>query len=726
MSTRVYTGARYVPIFKGQWNDTLEYEPLSIVQYEGNSYTSKQHVPIGIAITNEDFWAITGNYNAQVEAYRQEVRAYDNRITDAQDDATEALRQIADVALQVTGLETQIEDFEEDVNLQISNFEQDVNTAIQDIEEIAKSELYELSELISDGDAVEFTGERTIDTAFKNFQSIIFNKNNYTIDNITVNGRTLAEIFSGYDEDGDGYNLWYNGFMQSNMFPQPFGEPLVNGSASKPIISSAESYVYDYSIQVSNSASCYYQLASIKNRVNVNNIYFSALKYKGVLRGGALGFQNMISTYLQTNNAIDEWQTLSGYGTFAESDISDTAALFFGGLPLYSGVLQSVYDGTCFIDCLTLINLNDIWSAANIPDEATITLAYNLYCALIAQEDFIKQFKIVREPVTNASNEECLQAFLNEANTILHGAGITTTFNSPSGYPTSQGSNYINAEEACKLAMLVFSNERVISWANLIRSSIKSSGMRDTIRAAFAQGTKLTQYTAAPTMRAKILASKGGSGIFAETNNEYIENQIGLTQIPIYQNTTNQDAQGKVGVYAIMNCKEGEINNAIWAVQDMLQQLVNSPNVAPTPSQYATYFTRTDPVGAAFAVLPLAPLAAFAQMPTSSIFNFGNYGTNFNTFNTQAYSIGSTNEHFAASISKLLTLYMLAQGGYDLNDTITITNFDEVGGSEGYFNAGDILTLENAARACAIFSDNESATAIARYIGSKILAQNYM
>ena len=80
MTVREYIGARYVPLFMGDWDDTVTYEPLSIVQYEGNSYTSRQYVPAGIDIDNETYWAETGSYNAQVEAYRQEVLAFDGRI----------------------------------------------------------------------------------------------------------------------------------------------------------------------------------------------------------------------------------------------------------------------------------------------------------------------------------------------------------------------------------------------------------------------------------------------------------------------------------------------------------------------------------------------------------------------------------------------------------------------------------------------------------------------
>lgn len=80
---RQYVGARYVPVFADplEWSDQREYEPLTIVAYQGNSYTSMQSVPVGVDISNTAYWAQTGNYNAQIEAYRREVLAYDGRIT---------------------------------------------------------------------------------------------------------------------------------------------------------------------------------------------------------------------------------------------------------------------------------------------------------------------------------------------------------------------------------------------------------------------------------------------------------------------------------------------------------------------------------------------------------------------------------------------------------------------------------------------------------------------
>lgn len=75
-----YTGMRYVPVFAdpAEWSSANSYEPLEIVIHEGNSYTSKTFVPVGVEIANKKYWANTGNYNAQIEQYRQEVQRLSN------------------------------------------------------------------------------------------------------------------------------------------------------------------------------------------------------------------------------------------------------------------------------------------------------------------------------------------------------------------------------------------------------------------------------------------------------------------------------------------------------------------------------------------------------------------------------------------------------------------------------------------------------------------------
>lgn len=71
---RQYVGARYVPQFfnnpdgSWDWAQGFQYEPLTMVKYGTNTYTSKQLVPatVGTPNANPEYWAQTGNYNGQI------------------------------------------------------------------------------------------------------------------------------------------------------------------------------------------------------------------------------------------------------------------------------------------------------------------------------------------------------------------------------------------------------------------------------------------------------------------------------------------------------------------------------------------------------------------------------------------------------------------------------------------------------------------------------------
>ena len=103
-----YIGARYVPIFGGEWDKTKTYEPLVIVTNQGNSYTSVTFVPVGIDINNTTYWALTGNYNAQVEQYRQEVAQVSER-----QDTTEA--EVAQVSERQDTTEAEVNQIQESI-----------------------------------------------------------------------------------------------------------------------------------------------------------------------------------------------------------------------------------------------------------------------------------------------------------------------------------------------------------------------------------------------------------------------------------------------------------------------------------------------------------------------------------------------------------------------------------------------------------------------------------
>lgn len=128
----IYIGARYVPVFAEptEWDNTRSYQPLTIVTHEGDSYTSKTFVPIGIDISNETYWVITGNFNAQVEQYRQEVvqvkndvddvsnkvDGYDTRITNNTDNITSMKTSISNIIVKNNEQDNEISDIQSEIN----------------------------------------------------------------------------------------------------------------------------------------------------------------------------------------------------------------------------------------------------------------------------------------------------------------------------------------------------------------------------------------------------------------------------------------------------------------------------------------------------------------------------------------------------------------------------------------------------------------------------------
>ena len=82
MPNNVYIGSRYVPLFDGAWDNTKSYEPLTIVEYGNNSYTSKKPGPAGTLPTDTSYWALTGNYNGQIASLQTQINVNASDISD--------------------------------------------------------------------------------------------------------------------------------------------------------------------------------------------------------------------------------------------------------------------------------------------------------------------------------------------------------------------------------------------------------------------------------------------------------------------------------------------------------------------------------------------------------------------------------------------------------------------------------------------------------------------
>ena len=95
MGTRQYVGARYVPkVFEyngsSNWVSGIAYEPLTIVTYLNNSYTSKKPVPSSVGSPNEnpEYWANTGDYSGTVSNLTDMVNALSDRVGTTENDIT--------------------------------------------------------------------------------------------------------------------------------------------------------------------------------------------------------------------------------------------------------------------------------------------------------------------------------------------------------------------------------------------------------------------------------------------------------------------------------------------------------------------------------------------------------------------------------------------------------------------------------------------------------------
>ena len=85
-----YIGARYVPKFYQnsvnpssiEWEASKTYEPITVVSYLGDSYTSKVPVPasVGNPADNPTYWAKTGEFNAAIQGLQDELHTAEHNI----------------------------------------------------------------------------------------------------------------------------------------------------------------------------------------------------------------------------------------------------------------------------------------------------------------------------------------------------------------------------------------------------------------------------------------------------------------------------------------------------------------------------------------------------------------------------------------------------------------------------------------------------------------------
>ena len=228
MGTRQYIGARYVPIFGRKdeesilWDNSKPYEPLTIVLYQGNSYTSRQYVPVGVEITNLAFWANTGNYNAQVEQYRQEVATFQAGLDAHTAQITAIQESLPSTSFSSTST---VKDY---VDSKDSELETALEAQIQDVQDIIPASSFSSTSTVKDyvdakdseleGDIATITSDGWVNTQRIADESVTYSKlaqslkdmldNNvpYRDEYVIMLGDSYAQGVGGIDASTSGEN----------------------------------------------------------------------------------------------------------------------------------------------------------------------------------------------------------------------------------------------------------------------------------------------------------------------------------------------------------------------------------------------------------------------------------------------------------------------------------------------------------------------------------------
>lgn len=81
-ANNIYVGARYIPRIMGEYSNETAYEALDIVTSGGVGYISRQPVPAGTAVTNQEYWGMWGSGNAAIDTLTQRVSMNENDISE--------------------------------------------------------------------------------------------------------------------------------------------------------------------------------------------------------------------------------------------------------------------------------------------------------------------------------------------------------------------------------------------------------------------------------------------------------------------------------------------------------------------------------------------------------------------------------------------------------------------------------------------------------------------
>ena len=136
MSVTQIVGPRIAPYWADpvEWTSTRAYEPFTFVTYQGDSYCSRQDIPIGIDIKNDDYWVKVSDYNAQAVALQRSMtKTIETAETNMSNTVQSAKNNLTDV---INTAKADMNQSVSDVNTAINTAKADMNQSVSDVQSV--------------------------------------------------------------------------------------------------------------------------------------------------------------------------------------------------------------------------------------------------------------------------------------------------------------------------------------------------------------------------------------------------------------------------------------------------------------------------------------------------------------------------------------------------------------------------------------------------------------
>lgn len=205
---REYTGLRYVPIFEGEFIPNRAYENLSIVQYQGEIYMSKQPTN-GEAITNTEYWVKMpwNDYTTQINNVTNQLNQYKSQNNSA---VAGIQTELDDLSLQVQEIKSTAPQFT--INMESPEIINYIPRTVNKGDTIvifklleAYPEIFTIFKFLRQAYWLSPTGERTLiydsDNDYENEHEVLPDLSAAFQCNTTCTGGTFLLIFCNSDTD---------------------------------------------------------------------------------------------------------------------------------------------------------------------------------------------------------------------------------------------------------------------------------------------------------------------------------------------------------------------------------------------------------------------------------------------------------------------------------------------------------------------------------------------